>query len=204
MHDTESRGGDQACLFEAASEQHGYFTTAQARRCGFSWDALRYHAGAGRFIRIRRGLYRLRDYPFSPEDDVMAAWLAVGKDVAVVSHETALDLLDLSDVIPNAIHLTIPRSRRYHSGIPGVKIHTTTRPLGPGDVITREDIRLTSAARTILDAAETGTGPEQIEMAVHQAIRRGLAVPDALRAGASERGGRVCRLIATSLQGLDQ
>lgn len=134
----------------------------------------------------------------------MAAWLAVGKDVAVVSHETALDLLDLSDVIPHAIHLTIPRSRRYHSGLPGVAIHTTTRPLSPGDVTTREDIRLTSATRTILDAAETGTGPEQIETAVHQAIRRGLALPDTLRARARERGGRVYRLIAASLQGLDE
>jgi predicted transcriptional regulator of viral defense system len=204
MHDAKRRGGDQACLFEVASEQHGYFTTAQARKCGFSWDALRYHARGGRFIRIRRALYRLRDYPFSPEDDVMAAWLAVGKDVAVVSHETALDLLDLGDVIPNAIHLTIPRSRRYHTGMSGVDIHTTTRPLRPGDVITREDIRLTSATRTILDAAETGTGPEQIETAVHQAIRRGLALPDELRARACERGGRVYRLIATSLEGLDE
>lgn len=197
------RGGDQGCLFEAASEQHGYFTTAQARKCGFSWDALRYHAATGRFLRIRRGLYRLRDYPFSPEDDVMAAWLAAGKDTAVVSHETALDLLDLSDVTPNAIHLTVPRDKRYRTGLPGVEIHTTTRPLGSGDVITREEMRLTSATRTILDAAETGTAPEQIEAAVRQAVRRGLALPSVLRERARERGGRVERLIADSLRGLD-
>ena len=42
----------------------------------------------------------------------MAAWLAVGKQNAVVSHESALDLLDLSDVSPDRVHLTVPRSRR--------------------------------------------------------------------------------------------
>lgn len=133
----------------------------------------------------------------------MAAWLAAGKDVAVVSHETALDLLDLSDVTPNAIHLTVPRDKRYRTGLPGVEIHTTTRPLGSGDVITREEMRLTSATRTILDAAETGTAPEQIEAAVRQAVRRGLALPSVLRERARERGGRVERLIADSLRGLD-
>jgi predicted transcriptional regulator of viral defense system len=134
----------------------------------------------------------------------MAAWLAVGKNVAVVSHETALDLLDLSDVTPNAIHLTVPRSKRYHTGLPGVEIHTTKRPLTPRDVTMREDIRVTSAGRTILDTAEWGTGPEQIEMAVRQAIHRGLALPDELQAQAHERGGRVSRLIAASLRGLDE
>ena len=34
---------------------------------------------------------------------------------------------------------------------------------------------ITSATRSILDAAEAGTAPEQIEMAVTQAMDRGLA-----------------------------
>lgn len=58
----------------------------------------------------------------------MAAWLAAGPERAVVSHESALDLLEFSDVIPNAIHLTIPRSRRGLVAPHGVLLHTTTRP----------------------------------------------------------------------------
>jgi predicted transcriptional regulator of viral defense system len=122
---------------------------------------------------VRRGLYRLRDYPSSPREEVVAAWLALGKENAVVSHASALDLLDLSHVIPDAVHLTVPRSRRHLPNLPGVAIHTTTRPLRPIDVVHREGARLTSAARTILDAAEAGTAPEQIERAVEQAIERG-------------------------------
>src|SRR5512133_706176 len=96
---------DSLRLFEIASEQGGYFTARQARTCGYGFALLSHHSKSGRFIRVRRGLYRLREYPSSPREEVLAAWLAVGKDVAVVSHESALDLLDLSDVIPNVAHV---------------------------------------------------------------------------------------------------
>jgi hypothetical protein len=58
---------------------------------------------------------------------------------------------------------------------------------------------VTSATRTILDAAEAGTAPEQIELAVVQAIRRGLAIPELLRQEASERGRRVAVLVNGAL-----
>src|SRR6185437_8347251 len=178
---------DRLCLFGAASEHGGYFTAEQARACGYGFALLSHHAKTGRFIRVRRGLYRLREYPSSPREDVLAAWIAVGKDVAVVSHDSALDLLDLSDVIPDAAHLTVPRSLRNLPKLPGVKIHTTVRPLQPDDLTYRDGMVVTSATRTILDAAEAGTAPDQIELAVVQAIRRGLALPDQLRREARTR-----------------
>lgn len=58
---------------------------------------------------------------------------------------------------------------------------------------------ITSAMRTILDAAEAGTAPDQVELAVHQAVERGLAAPDELRQGAAERGRRVATLIDGAL-----
>ena len=195
-------GPDRIRLFEVASGQGGYFTGEQARACGYSWALLSHHVKSGRFARVRRGLYRLREYPSSPREDVLAAWLAVGKDVAVVSHDSALDLLDLSDVIPNAAHLTVPRSRRNLPSLPGVKIHTTVRPLTPRDLTYREGMVVTSATRTILDAAEAGTAPDQIELAVRQAVERGLAAPDELRRGAAERGRRVAALIEGALKGV--
>ncbi len=57
----------------------------------------------------------------------------------------------------------------------------------------------TSATRTILDAAEAGTAPEQIELAVVQAIRRGLAIPDQLRHEAVGRGRRAAALVDGAL-----
>src|SRR5919106_1869964 len=136
MHDAtrEQRPShpDHQRLFEVASGQGGYFTTDQAAACGFSRASLSYHARRGRFLRVKRGLYRLAQYPASAREDVLAAWLAAGRHDAVVSHESALDILGLSDVVPERVHLTVPRSRRYRSTSPRVAIHKTTRPLDPG------------------------------------------------------------------------
>lgn len=202
MGDKVKSKPDEICLFETAAEQQGYFTAQQGRACGFAWDLLAHHARSGRFIRVRRGLYRLRDYPSAPREELMAAWLAVGKETAVISHDSALDLLDLSDVIPEAIHLTVPRSKRHLPHLPGVRIHTTTRPLRPADITVRDGVRLTAATRTILDAAEAGTAPEQIEAAVAQAIERGLATREHLERDAGHRGARVASLVINALNGV--
>lgn len=135
-------------LYEIAARQHGYFTAAQARECGFSGWLLAYHVASGRYEHVRWGLYRLRAYPSGPRDEVMAAWLAVGKELAVVSYDSALDLLNLSDVIPDAVHLTMPRARRKFRSLPGTVVHTTTRPFGAGDLTEREGIRLTAPPRS--------------------------------------------------------
>ncbi len=187
------------CLFHITSGQAGHFTAEQARGCGFSRALLSHHARNGRFIRIRHGLYRFREYPSSPREHVLAAWLAVGKDVAIVSHESALDLLNLSDIIPDAVHLTVPRSRRSLPSMWGVKIHTTERPIGPSERWERDGMVVTSATRSILDAAEKGADPEQIELAVAQAIERGLASTEELRRAASDRSRRVAELIEGAL-----
>jgi predicted transcriptional regulator of viral defense system len=192
---------DHRRLFEKASEQGGYFTAAQAEECGISRPLLSHHSRAeGRFIRVRHGIYRVRDYPSAPREDVIVAWLAAGRDVAVVSHESALDLLDLSDIVPDAVHLTVPREKRHRRGRQGIRIHTTTRPVRPGDVVIRDGIRVTSAERSIADAAQAGTAPDQVVAAVGQAVARGATTAPRLLAVARQRGGRVERLVRQALR----
>ena len=130
----------------------------------------------------------------------MAAWLAVGKDVAVVSHESALDLYELSDVIPNAVHLTVPRSKRYLQAPPGVAIHTTTKPLQQSEILSKDGMRLTTPTRSIIDAAESGTAMEQVEMAVQQALERGLTTERRMRAAAASHSRRVIQLIDRAIE----
>ena len=195
---------DRARLFGIASEQGGYFNAHQARACGFSRALLTHHVKSGQFVRVRRGLYRFREYPSSPREQVLIAWLTVGKDSAVISHESALDLLSLSDVVPHVVHLTVARSRRNLPSIPGVKIHTTVRPPRPDERVVRDGMLVTSATRSLLDAAQAGTAPEQIELAVVQAIERGLATARQLRQDAARRGRRVATLIDEALGKVQQ
>lgn len=201
MDDNIMRPNRQA-LFEVASEQMGYFTAAQAADHGYAPYLLTYHTKRGTFRRVHRGVYRLRDFPPSSREEVMAAWLAVGKDVAVVSHESALEILDLSDVMPNAIHLTVPRAHRSlaRGQLRGVAIHTTTHPWEPTGLWKRDGMRVTAPERTIVDAAESGTQPEQIEMAIGQAFARGWLDPRQLLRGAAVRGRRVADLVVRGIE----
>jgi hypothetical protein len=50
-----------------------------------------------------------------------------------------------------------------------------------------EGLPVTAPARSIVDAAAAGTGPEQIELAVRQAIERGLTTAAQLRVAARRR-----------------
>lgn len=200
MNDTGATHPDHEALFGIATGQAGYFTTAQARDCGFSSPLITHHAKSGRFVRVARGLYRLRDYPSSPREELLAAWLRLAPN-AVVSHESALELLGLSDSIPNVIHLSVPRTRRKLSRRSGVVLHTTTRPLDGSDVVVRDGMRLTGPARTIVDVAEAGAAPDQVVRAARQAIDRGLTTPSRLRAAAHGRGRRVEQLVEVGLAG---
>jgi predicted transcriptional regulator of viral defense system len=191
-------GPNEDKLFEIASGQQGYFTSAQALAAGYSRSLLSHDARAGRFVRSRHGVYRLRQYPTSPHENLMAAWLSVGK-ASVVSHESALSMLGLVDTIPNQIHITVPRSRRYQKAWPGVMIHTRTRPLTKQQVVTREGVSITSASQSILDFAENGGAPEQVGRAIAQALQRGLVTRSDLIAAARERSERIERLISRGL-----
>jgi len=190
---------DHSRLDRLAYAQEGYFTSAQAAEMGFSAQLLAHHAHDGRFERVRRGLYRLRDYPTAPHEEIRAAWLAL-KDRAMVSHESALELHGLSDVIADRVHLTVPREARGTRVPPGVALHTTTTPLSAADVTRRHGLLVTSPARSIVDAAATGTAPEQIESAIEQALREGMTTAGQLRRAAAGADRRVADLIDRSLR----
>lgn len=177
-------------LYEIAENQAGYFTSKQAHTAGFSSERLSYYVTTGRFSRVRRGIYRLVHFPGSPYEDLFVAWLKTGPD-AVISHESALYLYKLSDVLPTEVHVIMPRtgSRRRK----GIRLHTNR--LNPDEVTMHEGIPITTAARTIIDVATSGIAEEQIGKAVHEAIRRGLVGRDELLSKASCRSGRVKRLI---------
>lgn len=190
---------DAGTLHRVAYGQDGYFTVAQAHEHGFSAQLVDHHVRSGRYERTRRGLYRLRGYPGSSHEQVRASWLTVGADRAIVSHESALDLHELSDVLPSSVHLLVDRRDRGIKPPPSVVIHTTAEPLRPSEAMSIDGIRVTSPERSILDAAGAGTQPEQIEMAVRQALQQGLATETGLRERSQGRGRRVAQLIANAI-----
>jgi len=185
---------DHDRLYEIAEEQAGYFTTSQSGALGFSRPLLTYHARVGKFTRFAHGVYRLTHFPSSPFEDLFIAWLRTGPD-SVISHESALSIYGLSDIIPGEIHITVPRtaSRRRK----GIRLHTNR--LNPEDITWREGLKVTTVTRTIADVATTGLAKEFVDQAIQEAMQRGLTDRDALLKMASLRGGRASRLITEAL-----
>lgn len=187
--------------YQFAEQQAGYFTAIQAQAAGMDRSTLRHHARpGGLYERVRRGLYRLRHFPSSPHEHVVAAWLPLRASGAVVSHESALELHGLADVIPSAVHVSIPRAKRGVRPRPGVRIHTLELPLAEDEVRAVNGVPVTSPERSIVDALDGGSAPEQIELAVRQALDRGLTTRRRLTETAKGRSSRVRSFIVTAVE----
>ena len=168
-------------LYEMASAQQGHFTTAQAGAAGYSSQLLAKHLRSGRLRRVRRGIYRLVHFPAGEHEDLVVLWLWSDR-VGVFSHETALALHELSDVLPTQIHLTLPascQSRRLR--IPkGIVLHY-------GDIPDRErvfssDVAVTSPVRTLGDCVRAHVAPDLVRQGLAQGFERGLFARDQARA----------------------
>ena len=152
------------CLFEIAASQGGYFTAAQARDCGYSWSLLSHHVSNGRFVRARRGLYRFRQYPCSPREEVIAVWLAAGPE-SVVSHENSLGLFGLADTRDS--HARPTAGRRSPAG--RARRETSSQPAPRNKHV---KYRNAAACRTALEARllarskETGLSLVRLRKAV--------------------------------------
>ncbi len=153
---------------------------------GFTWERLSSNAKIGKFSRISQGIYRLSHFPGSPHEDFFVAWLRTGDD-SVVSHESALSIYNLTDILPGDVHVIVPRtaSRRRR----GIRLHTSR--LNPGDVTTREGLPVTTIPRTIADLINSGLAYEHIENAIKEALQRGLVTDSDLLDVATTRGGYV-------------
>lgn len=195
MHDIDRDG-----LYAVAESQAGYFTTQQAVEAGMDRSTLSHHARTGgRYQRVARGLYRLRHFPTSAHEHVVAAWLPRRGAGAVVSHDSALELYGLADVIPDIVHLSVPRSQRGQRPRVGVRLHTLVRPLEPSETRSAAGVMATSPERTLVDCAAGDTAPEQVELAVRQALARSLTTPRRLTTAAATGPTAARELIATTV-----
>ena len=173
----EERGQDRADrLFEVADRQAGYFTSRQAREAGYDYRLQHYHRERGNWIPVGHGLYRLRQYPDVEDEELvrLSLWSRDrgGRPQAVVSHETALRLHDLTDLMPDRVHLSVPKGFRKEPP-KGIVLHKAR--LKDGDVEDRRGYRVTTPLRTILDIARSPrVSPEHLEAAVAEALERGL------------------------------
>jgi predicted transcriptional regulator of viral defense system len=135
---------------------------------------------SGRFLRIQRGIYRLRDFPSAEHEDLVVVWLWSDQQ-GVVSHETALLLHGLSDVLPDRVDLTVPASwRGRRLQVPAIlRLHHAD--VADADRAWSGPVPVTTPLRTVADCVADHVQPDLVDQAVRDGLRRGLFTERELR-----------------------
>lgn len=182
-------------LLKLAAIQSGYFTAAQARALGYSHQAQKYHADRGNWTRIDRALFRLPEWPVGRRDDLVR-WSLWSGGKAVVSHETALSVLDVGDVNPARVHLTVPPGFRAKAA--GAVLHRGALPAE--DIREQEGFRITTPLRSLLDVAADSLDQDHLASAIRDALDQGLVSRKALLARVDEFGAHAALRIERALR----
>lgn len=165
-------------LYRIAESQSGYFTTKQAKAVGYTENNFPHYIRTGNWIREHRGIYRLSRFPES-ENSQLVLWSLWSRNraeipQAVYSHETALRIYDLSDIMPARLHITLPMAFRRSSDIPAVLV-LHHADLSREDVQSMQSFQVTRPLRTLVDLVEAQTvSRDFIEQALEQGLRCGL------------------------------
>jgi len=181
-------------LFNLASEQAGYFTAAQAKEVGYSYQAQAHHVAAGNWLRIERGLFRLAEWIPDVHDDLVR-WSLWSRGRGVVSHETALAVHGIGEFESSRVHLTVPPDFTMKDD--AVALHYAD--IDADDVQDRTGFRVTTPMRSLIDIAATAPDQDQLARAVADARRRGLFGIRSLRTRAESVDARAALYLERAL-----
>lgn len=159
-------------LIDVAADQYGFVTQHDARKLGIQPMTLIRMSERGTLERRGHGLYRVLAVPPTRLDSYMEASLWPRGVRGVLSHETALDLYELSDVNPSKIHITVPRHHRIRREIPALyRVHR--EDLDVADITFYEGIPVVSPAHAIRQCHAAHLGPALIGQAIDDGARSG-------------------------------
>ncbi len=173
-----SSNKNETRLYAVAECQGGFFTAKQAETAGYVRNNHAYHVQSGKWERHYPGIFRLTHYPLSEHRDLIlwSLWSRDQNDVpqGVFSHQTALSINDLSDLMPSKLHMTVPRKFRKGSKIPAIlRLHFAD--LAPHEILERAGYRITRPIKTILDLIDAQEiSDDLIVQGFSEARERGL------------------------------
>lgn len=172
-------------LWDVAADQHGYFTIQQALDLGITRQAVNQLAHRGTVDRASFGVFRFPRYPASAADPYMLAVLWTRAPEAALSHETALDVFEVSDVNPGVIHVTVGRGRRLRrTGSSQYAIHA--QDLTPAQLTWWEEVPVVTLATAISQCLDIGTPTYLLRQAIENGHTQGR-LPTKARDGLAAR-----------------
>jgi very-short-patch-repair endonuclease len=142
---------------------------------GISDKQIRLRLKSGQFVRLRRGVYRVRGAPSTWEQTLLAACLSTG---GVVSHHTACRLHESAVVASDQLTITVRRGHKKASP-EGIHLHRT-RSFAADETMERRRVPVTSPLRTLSDMAMVLDETLLLELATDFVGRR-IVAADQLR-----------------------
>lgn len=167
-------------LWEYIESQCGVFTIAQARAAGFSTALVHRHITNFNFVSIHPGIYRLTRFPTSAREgeEYVIAWLW-SKQQGIISHETALQLHQLGNIMPTTIHITLPTSQKRRKPYKGLSTQYVA-DLAQVNYQWIGSVPVTSIVQTINDVAAMHGDIDNLDECIVQAIKQNKARPHEL------------------------
>lgn len=151
-------------------------TRADALARGWTSDELRALLSSGRWTALRRGIYVARSDLDEPTDPARRFWLEalalhqhLGRPAAAFSHATAARMWGLlvSSATGPELRLTDPGVWRRGRGF-----RITEAALHPAEAVSAGPIRLTTAARTLVDCAREWSALDAVAAVDDALLRR--------------------------------
>jgi hypothetical protein len=153
---------------ELAARQHGVVSRDQLRRCGLSDRQITRATALSRLHAVHRGVFAVGHERLSASGRRAAAVLTCGTGAAL-GYRTAAAHWNLRATSGPTIEIVVPRSSRPRHR--NVRVHCHPQLL-PDELTTRDGIRVTTVARTLLDLAA---------VLPPSALRRSVGQADVLR-----------------------
>lgn len=142
-------------VLDIARRSGGISSAAELIESGARWDDLYRLRDSGELIELSRGVYRVADAPASAHLDLIAVCRRAPEGMICLN--SAASFWDLSDEMPDSVHLAIARGRhRPQIAYPPTRIHvfaTGTFALGRihQTVDSTATIAIGSPERTVVD-----------------------------------------------------
>ena len=166
-----------------ASEHEGLFTAREAEEAGVARVLVVQLAHRGRLERVAQGLYRFPNWPTTALQQFHEAvlWPHAHRELeyALLSHDSALELYNLTQLNPGAIHVTLPPKTRISRKQPAwLRLHFAD--VTENDRAWEQGVPVVSIPRALEDIGPIH-GTDVVHRAVSEARERRLLREDELQ-----------------------
>jgi very-short-patch-repair endonuclease len=151
-----------------ASQQFGVISLDQLLAIGFSLWEIRARVRRGMLHRVHRDVFAVGHARIVPHARLVAALLTCGPG-SFLSHRTAAAVWGLRELTTRSIEITVPGSRALRRD--GLVVHRSGFEPDPGDLATRNGLRVSSVPRMLVEQAQRESLAE-LDRLITEAVRK--------------------------------